>query len=53
MTILRDASNAPSEPSDAISIEIGFTARLVGSPTTVAPDPPLPPTRPAADTLLA
>jgi len=41
--ILRDGTNAPGVPCDAISIGVGFTARRVASPTIVASDPPAPP----------
>ena len=41
--ILRDGTNAPGVPCDAISFGVGFTARLIGNPTSVVPDPaPLP-----------
>lgn len=41
--ILRDGTNAPGVPCDAISIGLGFTARRVANPTSVAPAPPTPP----------
>ncbi len=41
--ILEDGTNASSIPCDAISIGIGFTARLVANPTKVIPDTPLSP----------
>jgi len=41
--ILSDGTNAPQVPCDAISIGLGFTARLVGNPTQVVADPPPPP----------
>jgi hypothetical protein len=41
--ILQDGTNAQGVPCDAISIGVGFTARLVANPTKVVPDPqPLP-----------
>lgn len=41
--ILRDGTNAPGVPCDAISVGLGFTARRVGAPTAVAADAPAPP----------
>lgn len=41
--ILSDGTNASGIPCDAISIGLGFTARLVSNPTKIAPDPTLDP----------
>jgi hypothetical protein len=40
--ILSDGTNAPGPACDGISIGLGFTAKLVASPTTLGVDPPLP-----------
>jgi hypothetical protein len=41
--ILEDETNVPDLACDAISIGIGFTAKLVANPTKVVPDPTPPP----------
>jgi hypothetical protein len=41
--ILDDGSNAPNTPCTAISIGIGFDAKLIANPTKVAPMPTPPP----------
>ena len=38
--ILGDGTNTPGVPCDAISIGIGFTAKLVANPTKVGVEPP-------------